>query len=212
MQWHTNVQWNFFKCALTFWDASCSLRIYWPTGSYFTQMFHFCWEFNAGVLPPASLPSHFCKQPCSAAKPRLLQPIGKVWDNLTAWAGSALLFACKHSVTRKCGVSSAPAPLNFPHPMQWVFLFCCPSCSCFSQGSRVCPSCNLCFTQSSSVVYLTSVALLTFFIFQVIQINIQNVVIVVQWQQLTTALTETAAWEGLGSQTWVQILLLLLLS
>ena len=92
-----------------------------------------------------------------------------MWGEPLAWAGSGLLFACKHSVTRKCGVSSAPVPLNFLHPMHWVFLFCCPSCSCFSQDGRARPCCNLCFLQGSLVACLTSAALPRFFISQAFQ-------------------------------------------
>jgi hypothetical protein len=117
------------------------------------------WGFACGFPFPL-----FSKQPRSAARPHLLQPTGNTGTSLSACSASALLFACKHLVTRKCGVSSAPDPLNFLHPMQWVFLFCCPSCSCFSQGVSVRPSCNLCFLQSSLVAYLTSAALPRFFI------------------------------------------------
>lgn len=110
-------------------------------------------------------------------EPKGFVPQGWRGTSLSARAASALLFACKHLVTRKCGVSSAPAPLNFHHPMQWIFLFCCPSCSRFSQGGSIHPSCNLCFQQSSLVAYLTLAALLGVFISWRIQTNIKNTVV-----------------------------------
>lgn len=107
-------------------------------------------------------------------EPRGFVPQGWHGTSLSARAASALLFAYKHLVTRKCGVSSAPAPLNFHHPMQWIFLFCCPSCSRFSHGGSIRPSCNLCFQQSSLVAYLTLAALLGFFISWCFQTNIKK--------------------------------------
>lgn len=128
-------------------------------------MLTFCWEFNFGLLPAASLLSSFSSTNHAVRQdPKCLSRQGEPGTSLSSWAGSVPLFACKHSVTRKCGVSSASVPLNFLHPMQWVFLFCCPSCSCFSQDGSVRPSCNLCFLQSSLVAYLTSASLPRFFI------------------------------------------------
>lgn len=132
-----------------------------------------CWGFACSFcLSLLSLSNCVLQQDPNSSSPQGMQ--GK---SLSAWAGSALLFACKHLVTRKCGVSSAPALLNFLHPMQWVFLFCCPSCSCFSQGGRIRPSCNLCFIWSSLVAYLTSAALPRFFISWAIQSNIKNIAV-----------------------------------
>lgn len=138
-------------------------------------MLTFRWEFSLGFCLLLLLFPPFLNQPCCAATPKVLQPRrGEPGTRLSAWAGSAPLCACKHSVSRKCGVSSASVPLNFLHPMQWGFLFCCPSCSCFSQDGGVRPSCKLCFLQSSLVAYLTSASLPRFFVSQAFQSSTEN--------------------------------------